>query len=158
MRSIDDIISDAASILRPLLAEAFEAGRALGRQEGSDDIRKKLADVIGPQFTDAGRSYRPTLEQEAVIIQRAAESVARASPGSVKPVVLDFVRENPGLTQDQIREKTGIKHNSVRGTLWQLSTEKLIERRAGKWFPRSEENEASASETGEGGATNAAPA
>jgi transcription initiation factor IIE alpha subunit len=72
--------------------------------------------------------------------------------------VLDFVRENPGLTQDQIREKTGIKHNSVRGTLWQLSTEKLIERRAGKWFPRSEENEALASETGEGGATNAAPA
>lgn len=63
------------------------------------------------------------------------ELVGRALPGSVKPAITRIVTEYPGLTVKEIQERTGIKHSSVRATLWTLSQENTVARRDGRWFP-----------------------
>ena len=44
----------------------------------------------------------------------------RASPGSVKPVILDLIAKNPGITSADLQRRSGAKMNSVRGTLWTI--------------------------------------
>lgn len=109
------------------LNKAFEAGRALGRREAADAMKSRLASVF-----DLGESQ---IQGSLPMTSPATDSNERAAPGSVKPVIMNSVRTKPGQTIQQIQAITGIKHNSVRGTLWTLSKEKAVYRSHGKWFP-----------------------
>lgn len=125
-RDINSITSSAAAALRNLLLEAFEAGRAAGRQEASSDLRAKLSQVIGPIETQP---------------QPPPSTGARATPGTVKPTIRNLVTRSGliGISADEIVAQTGIKRNSVRGTLYTLKQDGEVERRGERWFPQKAE-------------------
>ncbi len=131
-RDIDNIIAELVERTRHLVREAFDAGRELGRNEGSSDIVNKLIDLVGPAKTP------PQPVRKSVPRARSLRltSSGRAVPGSVKPRILRAVRATPGLTIKQIEEESGVKHNSVRGTLWQLNKDGAVVKRGRGWYPK----------------------
>lgn len=129
-RTIDQIKASASASFDQLLSEAFEAGRVIGRGEAASELRNKLADFLDVEPVAAG----------PIIMEHQAGG--RATPGSVKPTILNLIIENPGLSQDEIQQKTGFKPNSVRGTLWTLSAQdKAIHKVSGYWYPGPEKEE-----------------
>lgn len=140
------ISAEATDTLDGLLRRAFEAGRVVGRQDAIGVMRARLMQVVDLDVRDIDRAESQlnepeTVEQMAVMMPALSEA-ARASPGSVKPTILRFVAEHPGMTTAQIQAGTGLKPNSVRGTLWTLGTENAIHRVFGKWYPPAKTNEA----------------
>ncbi len=143
MRDLDDIINGSLDALAPLLTEAFESGRNAGRREAEDDLRAKLAGLftapqvlIPPTEPAATRSPAQPFEIEHDI----PLPPRRASPGSVRPVITKLIEATVfGLTVDEITAQTGIKPNSVRGTLWTLGNEGMAEKVNGKWFAKKTE-------------------
>ncbi|TLG78521.1 hypothetical protein [Methylocystis sp. B8] len=130
---LDDIIDGAFPSFKEALTAAFEAGRAAGRQEASVELKAKLADALGIQQAP-DRSFAKKLVGQLVETTRAAQ-------GTVKPKILEAIRSRGGATLGDIQEATGVKYNTVRGTLWQLSQDEVIERRGEKWFMRPQKNE-----------------
>lgn len=132
-RTIDQIKTDAGKSLEQLLTEAFEAGRVVGREESAAEFREfrnKLAHILDAEPVQAGP------------IAMEHQAGGRATPGSVKPAILNLIIANPGLSQDEIQQKTGFKPNSVRGTLWTLSAQdKAIHKVSGYWYPGPEKEE-----------------
>ena len=45
MRNVDALVTDAGNSLRPLLLEAFEAGRAEGRQQALKALKSKITSI-----------------------------------------------------------------------------------------------------------------
>lgn len=129
------------------IQNAFEAGRRIGWEEARRDIREKVSRAIewGAEIGAANmaavtgglQSDAFEVDEEATPTTVEDVAVSRAAPGSVKPAIERAVLDNPkGLTTEEVRRLTNAKANTVRGTLWTLSTtEKTIERRDGKWFP-----------------------
>jgi hypothetical protein len=151
VRRITDILADATKGLDVLFNEAFQAGRACGRQEASKELQTKLAAVFELRdLTGASVPVIPTepttaVPKEPIKIEKDVPPPPRRAPlGSVKPAILRALEEHPGLTTAQIEEITGQKPNSVRGTLWTLSArDKVIERRSdGRWYLVAQKNEA----------------
>jgi hypothetical protein len=122
-RSLDDITADMAALVR----EAFQAGQ----EAQSEVMRQKLASILAGEpvvhwnhRTEDEPRPQPTAEGQ------------RSAPGTVKPRVLAVLRDNPeGLATTQVTALAGIKHNSVRGTLWSLQKSGYAERRGDRWFP-----------------------
>jgi len=115
--------------LRPLLQEAFEAGRVIGRDEAALDLRAKIDGVLaaGPRQASA--------PVKAIAPHKASHSGKRAHSGSVKPTISGMIEKAPnGLTADEIHTATNFKPNSIRGTLWTLGNEGLTVRRDGRWY------------------------
>jgi hypothetical protein len=128
-RTIDQIRDDASSTIQRLLDDAFQAGRVVGRAEGADDLRQRLSGLLMASET-------PTKPVTKKATEKPAPGARRAAPGSVKPTILELIKNEPGITQDEIGERTGIKHNSIRGTLWALMTlDKAIHKIDGCWYP-----------------------
>lgn len=137
---INLIVSSATAALRPLLQEAFDAGRAAGREEASNELRAKLSEVLG--------TPRPSVISESMPMTAAAplapgqSGAGRAAPGTVKPTIRRVISEHAdGLTTEGITLLTHFKPNSVRGTLHTLMQDGDIERRGNKWFPSLSKNE-----------------
>lgn len=65
-----------------------------------------------------------------------AEKVAasRLPQGTVRPAVIDALRGMSGARPADIAEKTGLKENSVRGTLNILKAEGVTDKRDNLWF------------------------
>lgn len=146
-----DLDAETFDAIRDMLARWYEAGRAAGAAE----VRAQIAAVLSPGAPGSTILTAPLEHRfgSAAAVEagdtlsahgRGVDShpEGRAAPGSVKPVILAVVTEQPGLTTDAIQKRTGIKQNSVRGTLWTLSKENLVERRGSGWFPLSQKNEA----------------
>jgi len=135
MRTLNSIISAANEALRPLLEEAFEAGRALGRHEATDEMKVRLASVLSGDHVIPKRSLIGGAGQTEPSPREAApEEEGRAAPGTVKPRILKLIQDTPaGLATREITNRTGFKHNSVRGTLWTLKREGSIIERDGRW-------------------------
>ncbi len=147
MRDWSDILDEGSASLERWLSEAFEAGRAAGRQEGVAEVKAKLAGLLddgGPEVTRAiAASANVTHALPAWLGPGPkTQSGGRAPPNSVKPTIVKLVHDAPGLTREEIATRTGFKFNSVRGTLWTLSNEGIIEQRDGRYFPASQKNEA----------------
>ena len=121
------LVGELTKRLRPLLQEAYDAGRNVGRQEAANEVRAKLAAALGPIEVEATASVQKGTP--------SSDQSQRAAPGSVKPRILALVREIPGLSAKDIEVRTGIKYNSVRGTLWALGTENQVQRKNGRWYP-----------------------
>jgi hypothetical protein len=143
-RRFDDIVSDSAEVLRPLLQEAFNAGKMAGREEAALDIRTKIDDVLSGSATVQPRSAPPSNGTSPS--PSAAIPEKRAISGSVKPTIEGMIRAaRNGLTVEDIATATGFKINSIRGTLWTLGHDNLAVKRDGRWFSNtSPEGEAEA--------------
>jgi hypothetical protein len=136
-KELTDIMADTAEGFEAVLRRAFEAGRIHGRRQAARAFRERLMRVVDPDLEEEGLA--PDAQSSGAPTAVEQPSGARAVPGSVKPAVERTVRDNPGLTTEQIQARTGFKINSVRGTLWALSAQdKTIEKREGRWFPIAE--------------------
>jgi hypothetical protein len=128
VRTLDSIIAASAEALRPLLREAFEAGRA----EASADLKAKIADLLS-----VGQSTPSSIPSPG----RAAPvySNGRAAQGSIKPMIAKIIVESTtdGLTPGEITHRTGFKPNTVRGTIWTLGQEGAIVKRGNRWYSSS---------------------
>jgi hypothetical protein len=124
VRDLQAIISTASEALRPLLEQAFEAGRKAGREEAALDLRAKIDGVLSIPHA---APIRPAAPRPAVA------SSKRASSGSVKPAIAEMIKNAAnGLTANEIAAATNFKPNSIRGTLWTLGNEGLIVKRSGR--------------------------
>jgi hypothetical protein len=146
--ALEAIIQDAESSIRGKLMAAFDAGREVGRQEASSELKAKLAGLL--DIEERQVPYNVALAKSS-----AAKVVVatRAAQGSVKPMILKVIRERWGATSAEIQDATGAKYNSIRGTLWQLAHDGVIEKQGDKWIVRSQKNEAADGEPGEGSST-----
>ena len=136
MRTLDSIISAATETLRPLLQEAFEAGRDVGREEATADLKSKIVGLLS-----AGQNASQDAAEPVVAPDLDVTSDKRATQGSVKPTIIRMIVEaaKAGLTTNEITKLTGFKLNSVRGTLWTLGKEGLAVKREGRWYPADNE-------------------
>jgi hypothetical protein len=130
MRTFDDILADITAALRPFMRELYDAGR----QTGGDDVRAALSHFLH-HVPAADEDIMPMPERSDTEIAAVVATEGRAAPGSVKPAILNAIRQSPGVTIADIRARTGAKPNSVRGTLWTLQKEELIERKGARYFP-----------------------
>lgn len=133
MADIETVLAGAdpaiKSILRSIYLDGYEAGREAGKKEAVDELRSKLSGLLDP----LPAANEPDTDEAD---ETSMESDGRASPGTVKPAILELIKAHPeGLTTREIAKKTGFKFNSVRGTVWWLaSKDNAIERRGQKWF------------------------
>ena len=77
MRTVENILDDIMAVIRPLIVEAFEAGR----KSGADDMRAALDAFLHHPVVHDGM-IAATETPDAVIIE------GRAPPGSVKPAII----------------------------------------------------------------------
>lgn len=141
-RTLESIIADAipgADALRARLTEAFEAGRAQGKREASNEVRTKLVGFFDNMEAPDSVSVMTQVEGETHPLPAQSQlhttNGARATPGTVKPTIARIISAAPdGLTTEDIVKQTGFKENSVRGTLHNLRTEKTIKKRENRWF------------------------
>jgi len=140
VRTLDIIISSSAEAQRSLLREAFEAGRAMGREEAAADLRAKISGLLGSDIAVVTATVTPATVSAAPPVG----SDKRATSGSVKPTITRIIAEaaEAGLTTEDVVSTTGFKPNSVRGTLWALGNEGIAVKRNGRWFPVAGKNEA----------------
>lgn len=123
-----------------MLTDAFEAGRAIGREEASADLRAKIEGLLS-----VGHGRPPEVSKTAVKTEsKSNKSSKRAVSGSVRPTIAKLIIDSgkAGMSQDEIAEQTGFKHNSIRGTLWSLGNDKLAVKRDGRWFAVAEKETA----------------
>ncbi|MBS3648552.1 hypothetical protein KEU06_07910 [Pseudaminobacter sp. 19-2017] len=140
MDKLDQLNSDMAAMMRLALDDAYEAGFAAGKESARAELLTKLNAVLSSD-EPVSASFTPSstdVRNAEVATDNGSVEVDRAAPGTVKPAVLKLIQDNPrGLTRRQIIEMTGFKHNSVRGTLWQLNTqEDAVVNYDGKWYPK----------------------
>lgn len=140
MIDFDDIAMDAAVALRPLLQRAYDAGRLAGRQEMYVEVQSRLGSLLSPLSPDVLPVRRVSDEDGNPV-----SDSGRAPPGTVKPLIAKVLEEHPeGLTIDDIEAISGVKPNSVRGTLYSLKNDGVSEKRGNRWFHVSQMNEAPA--------------
>jgi hypothetical protein len=133
--SLKEVQSLEAESFRQMIERVFEAGRAKGREEIRDEYRQRLSTIFSEDiapFPEPPTSTKPD----------APPDTERAEPGTVKPRIWRLLLDRPdGLELKAIAEITGIKFNSVRGTLYNLKEkEKAVERRGDRWFATRKEN------------------
>lgn len=130
MRKLEDIVSDVTRLAQ----EAYELGSA----EGAAKLRAELAAILIPQEASSRGGVVLGVLATTEVADTGHVVVEKARMGTVKPGIIRLINETPtGLTQDEIIEKTGFKSNSVRGTLHTIFTEGLVERRSGRYYPKS---------------------
>lgn len=143
------LLEQAGIAHKKLLDEAFEKGREAGRAEAVAEFKARLAGLTDSLAFEGNAATHSDQNEEQKPSQVRPESQAsdqhvakRASPGSVKPTIAKLVADRPGLTTRELEQITGFKLNSIRGTLWTLQNEKVIERRGEQVFPLAQKDEA----------------
>ena len=138
MRTIEEVVSDILGLVH----EVHE----IGKDEGAAVMRANLAAFLQ---VGADRQTTDIHNGSATGTQTAAGTSSdyqkdKAQKGTVKPGIVKLINDTPdGLTQDEIIERTGFKSNSVRGTLYAILTEGLVQRRSGRYFPLGGNGESS---------------
>lgn len=135
--SVDRFFEKADAVLKQLSDGIYKTGYDAGWKAAVEEMNGKLASMLGRKKSDLAHLFIPEGESAQSPAPEPEQSDDRAAPGTVKPAILKIIREHPeGLTKKQIIEMTGIKPNSVRGTLWQLGTQdNLIRSDNGRWKP-----------------------
>lgn len=131
---ITQIFDRAASTIRAMLFDAYEAGRQIGRKEAAAEFKAKIADFL---------EQEPKAKHVVVSVTgvSAEAQTSRAAPGSVKPAIMKLVQDSGGMSLRDIEQATGFKYNSVRGTLWQLQQEDKIVKDGDIYRAVSQKNE-----------------
>lgn len=139
MTDIDKISKGLTEAMRAHLMAAYQAGFRDGEAQAAHDLRLRVAKMLG----ETPRPVTHHLEAKGVESRsEVGQPDMRVSPGTVKPAILKLVQETPGgLSQEMIESLTGFKHNSVRGTLWNLANEGMIRRNDDGRYVAVKENE-----------------
>jgi hypothetical protein len=137
MTYVDEILAEVTKTLRPVLEAAFAHVKDDAKREAAAEFKAKVSAMLdeAPQPTIA--AITPKDDQIAFSPPSPRKTrKGRAAPGTVKPQILDVVRQSPeGISTRDIATLTAFKYNSVRGTLWLLKKEELVINRDEKWFP-----------------------
>jgi hypothetical protein len=122
--TVEDILSRATENLRKLIEEAFEAGRAKERESTKRNVLSFFSHIAEPSEFTAALIHADRANT------LAAATGSRAPSGTVKPAIKALIKN----ASDGIKaKKTGIKENSVRGTLSALKAEGFVERHGDLW-------------------------
>lgn len=143
-KSLSDIIAASGSAFRDLVTEAYEsgheAGQAAGHKSGYEaGYRDAMSRVLAKIQEVASADSAGASETVAPDASDSGEAEGRATPGTVKPAIEKLVLESSGLTMQEIVERTGFKYNSVRGTLYTLKSEGIVDKWGEQWFPAKKE-------------------
>jgi hypothetical protein len=129
----DDLVSLFMNEIRPKLEAGFRAAYKRGgltvEARYEEEIAKVTATLSG--WTAAMNSARA--RNNASATQMTEPTADRAALGTVKPRVLELVSRDMGASIKEI-ETTGIKRNSVRGTLYSLQRDGIIRRDGDRWY------------------------
>lgn len=136
-RDIHHIQEAASQAMRDLLAEAYELGREVGRQEATNLLMTRFQEfVLQPLPSPTSAAARPV--DPAYVEPEEPEE--RAAPGTVKPVIHQLVvSSKTGITMADIERQTGFKSNTVRGTLYALKREGFVDKEGDHWYPLTKE-------------------
>lgn len=110
------------------MQQSYDKGKKEGYAEGYDAGFAAAQKEIMAMVSGIGKRYSGEGIENIRVPSRAITlDDERAAPGTVKPAILKLIKEHPdGLSKSQIVNLTGIKPNSVRGTLWSLNQEGVI--------------------------------
>jgi hypothetical protein len=132
---LDDLIRSVTADLRAAIERAYELGHIAAEAR----VQEKLANL-----TDAFSELR-AMQNELNRKVEGARTVLdhleleRAPVGSVKPKILQLIRRPQGATTADM-EAVGIKHNSIRGTLYALHKSGQIQKRGNHWYAVANES------------------
>lgn len=143
----DNLWDATASLIR----EAYVLGREHGKAEAAAELKARISNLLEPNPasdpTMTVMSYPPPPPPPpppAATMQTAqpadVEGEKRAPRGSVRPAVINALRQKPGLRPSDIAEITGLNENSIRGALNALAgdDEKITEKRGDLWYLRAQ--------------------
>jgi hypothetical protein len=119
------------------IQQAFDAGRAAGKNDAAAEFRGRLASMLNDPV--AAPLAPPPLPPPPLPPPFSAGPVLtpelkRAPRGSVRPAVMQALAAEVGLTTGEVAVIAGINENSARGTLNLLSSEGKVIRNGGKWY------------------------
>lgn len=121
--SLKHVKSQAVADIGRRIEEAYQQGRA--------DMRHELLELLGNE-------QLVTVPQPLDEIVPTARTAPKASPGTVKPTVLNLIEtSNGGMRTDTIITTTGFKENSVRAAVSALMAEGKIRRAANGFWVKS---------------------
>ena len=140
MSELNNILSKSTDILRKQIVAAFEVGKIEGRKEGREEGRKEVSEELNTLKAKLaaliGAGGPETTVNDGKETPDDDDTSDRAERGSVGPAILSFEQRNPqGTTAIEITEATGIKYNTVRGTLRKHRLDHKVHKRGEKWFP-----------------------
>ncbi len=150
-RKFDAVAHNLVAAMTPFITDtvrsAIDRGYELGRADYANEIAEQFSE-IGEQINAvmATITASGTMTAKGEVTTPLQSEPDRASLGSVKPKMLDMMARPSGATQQEM-ESAGLKHNSVRGTLWSLHKSGQIEKRGSRWFLVGKTDEAPSSET-----------
>jgi hypothetical protein len=124
-RAVADLMAKLSPTIEAALRSAIEQGLGIGRNEIAKTLQSLLERPLPLWTPDASTT-----------ILGSASSPSdgdRAALGTVKPRILELISRRNGASVAEI-EALGIKHNSIRGTLYSLQKDDRIERRGDRWF------------------------
>jgi len=132
---IEDMVASVALVMRATLRRAFDDGKTAGRREAYKEIGQKL---LAEGDADAIASLPPTLLKEVPAAPQPETEVNgsdRAIPGSIRPTILAFLeKKDTGAATSEIVAATGIKENTVRGTLRAMRIEHKVHKVGQAWL------------------------
>jgi hypothetical protein len=117
-----------------LVRNAYEAGKAAGKQEAAEDLRVRLASVLNvPMNLSPTILPPPPLPPPPGSSTHEAEK--RAPRGSVRPAIIGILVVSPnGVTTGEAALLSGVNENSARGTLNTLLSDGIVRKDGGKWY------------------------
>lgn len=157
-KTLDDLMAQLgppiASFIRNVAKIAYTRGYLKGQEDGLDSLKAKMDELaaaiakrpptaevkIGglgglggfsvPRGMFGGSVFAPPTQSKS----SPDDEVGRTEYGSVRPMLMRYVYENPGKTTQEITAATGLKRNSTRGGLNVLRRRGLMEKRGEGWF------------------------
>ena len=147
MPDAEALIAELMDTLKPslyaVIRKAVEGGVSIGRDEALEEATKRMS-LLGQKVTELVEASSRLSERVRTNTERRTASIGqRASQGTVKPTLLALISRSDGATVREM-EATGVKHNSIRGTVYALQKEGKIEKHGDRWY--SKITEASKSE------------
>jgi hypothetical protein len=140
---IDAFSDEVTSFVAKAIRTAFQRGVSAGRVMASADTearineaRHKINSLMESLTTLKGLTT--TLNKRMDDVEGiASQEPSRAPLGSVKPRLLELISRPQGASTGEM-ETIGVKHNSIRGTIYALHKAELIEKRGDRWFRKIE--------------------
>ena len=122
--TVATVAKAALASFQEAMQQSFDKGHKEGYAEGFDAGFVAAQKEIMAMISGIGRRHGVEKIENKQIQQKIEADDERAAPGTIKPAILKIIQEHPeGLSKSQIVIMTGIKPNSVRGTLWSLNKE-----------------------------------
>ena len=118
--TLETLAAQGTADIARLLREAYRIGR--------EDMRRELMTLLSPSGENTAPA--PSRLSDHII---PAYFTAKAPPGTVKPALLALISRDEGANIRDM-EATGVKHNSIRGTMFALQKEGKIEKRGDRWY------------------------